>query len=89
MEEFKDFKAFMEAIDEYGKRSGIVKVIPPKEWCVNVRRCGETSRPTLTGITGIYYISGCRKDNLPDIGEALKHVRVRNPIVSECYCPVI
>ncbi|KAL1935446.1 hypothetical protein VTP01DRAFT_4586 [Rhizomucor pusillus] len=53
MEEFKDFKAFMEAIDEYGKRSGIVKVIPPKEW----------------------------KDNLPDIGEALKHVRVRNPII--------
>ncbi|KAF7731668.1 hypothetical protein EC973_008838 [Apophysomyces ossiformis] len=32
MEEFKDFKAFMEAIDDYGKQSGIVKVIPPQEW---------------------------------------------------------
>jgi hypothetical protein len=32
LEEFKDFKAFMEAIEKYGKRSGIVKIIPPKEW---------------------------------------------------------
>lgn len=36
MKEFKDFKAFMEAIDDFGKRSGIVKVIPPKEWYVSV-----------------------------------------------------
>ncbi|CEG72987.1 hypothetical protein RMATCC62417_08454 [Rhizopus microsporus] len=32
MEEFKDFKVFMEAIDEYGKKAGIVKIVPPKEW---------------------------------------------------------
>lgn len=32
MEEFKDFKSFIESIDKYGKESGIVKVIPPKEW---------------------------------------------------------
>ncbi|KAG0169293.1 hypothetical protein DFQ28_003740 [Apophysomyces sp. BC1034] len=36
MEEFKDFKAFMEAIDHYGKQSGIVKVIPPQEWKDNL-----------------------------------------------------
>ncbi|KAL0077977.1 putative jumonji family transcription factor [Phycomyces blakesleeanus] len=36
MEQFKDFKAFMEAIDSYGKLSGIVKVIPPKEWKDNL-----------------------------------------------------
>ncbi|CAO3613345.1 unnamed protein product [Mucor fragilis] len=31
-DEFKDFKAFVESIEEYGKESGIVKIIPPKEW---------------------------------------------------------
>ncbi|KAI7905640.1 JmjC domain, hydroxylase-domain-containing protein [Cokeromyces recurvatus] len=32
MDEFKDFRLFVESIDEYGKKAGIVKVIPPKEW---------------------------------------------------------
>ncbi|KAG0767316.1 hypothetical protein G6F57_003195 [Rhizopus arrhizus] len=32
MEEFKDFKLFVESIDEFGKKAGIVKIIPPKEW---------------------------------------------------------
>lgn len=32
MEQFKDFKKFMNAIDSYGKISGLVKVIPPSEW---------------------------------------------------------
>ncbi|KAI9304881.1 JmjC domain, hydroxylase-domain-containing protein [Cunninghamella echinulata] len=32
IEEFKDFYAFIESIDSYGKEAGIVKVIPPKEW---------------------------------------------------------
>ncbi|KAI7874835.1 JmjC-domain-containing protein [Lichtheimia hyalospora FSU 10163] len=32
MEEFSDFKEFMESIDSFGRRSGIVKVIPPREW---------------------------------------------------------
>lgn len=32
MEEFKDFKLFVESIDAFGKKAGIVKVIPPKEW---------------------------------------------------------
>ncbi|CAG8724093.1 16327_t:CDS:2, partial [Funneliformis caledonium] len=31
-EQFKDFKAFIMAVRPYGMRSGIVKVIPPKEW---------------------------------------------------------
>ncbi|CEP18906.1 hypothetical protein [Parasitella parasitica] len=31
-DEFKDFKAFVENIEEYGKEAGIVKIIPPKEW---------------------------------------------------------
>ncbi|WFD00047.1 hypothetical protein MYAM1_002793 [Malassezia yamatoensis] len=32
MEQFSDFYAFCQAIDKWGMQSGIVKVIPPKEW---------------------------------------------------------
>ena len=32
MEQFEDFYAFINAIDRYGMRSGIVKVVPPAEW---------------------------------------------------------
>lgn len=31
-ERFKDFYEYMRAVDKYGKKSGIVKVIPPQEW---------------------------------------------------------
>ncbi|WPH04251.1 Hypothetical protein R9X50_00714000 [Acrodontium crateriforme] len=32
MDQFRSFKKFMEKVDKYGMKSGIVKVIPPKEW---------------------------------------------------------
>lgn len=32
MEEFSDFEGYMNKIECWGMRSGIVKVIPPKEW---------------------------------------------------------
>ncbi|KAH9895782.1 hypothetical protein C8Q73DRAFT_689416 [Cubamyces lactineus] len=32
MEEFTDFEAFMNRVEPWGMRSGIVKIIPPKEW---------------------------------------------------------
>ncbi|KAH6885771.1 hypothetical protein B0T10DRAFT_491569 [Thelonectria olida] len=32
MDQFKDFKRFMEAVDSYGMKSGIIKIIPPSEW---------------------------------------------------------
>jgi hypothetical protein len=32
MAEFADFEAYMKRIECWGMRSGIVKVIPPKEW---------------------------------------------------------
>lgn len=32
MEQFRSFKKFVGKIDKYGMKSGIVKVIPPKEW---------------------------------------------------------
>ena len=34
MDQFRSFKKFIEKIDKYGMKSGIVKVIPPKEWYV-------------------------------------------------------
>ncbi len=32
MDQFRSFKSFISRIDKYGMKSGIVKVIPPKEW---------------------------------------------------------
>jgi hypothetical protein len=32
--EFQDFEAYMNRVECWGTRSGIVKVIPPKEWSV-------------------------------------------------------
>lgn len=44
MEQFRDFQKFIDKIDKYGMKSGIVKVIPPKEWYVEhcARTCGAT-----------------------------------------------
>jgi hypothetical protein len=35
MDQFKSFKKFIDKVDKYGMKSGIVKVIPPKEWYVD------------------------------------------------------
>lgn len=32
MDQFRDFKKFVNKIDKYGMKSGIVKVVPPPEW---------------------------------------------------------
>ncbi|CCH43095.1 hypothetical protein BN7_2642 [Wickerhamomyces ciferrii] len=32
MEQFKDFEKYMKAVNKFGMQSGIVKVVPPKEW---------------------------------------------------------
>lgn len=32
MDQFRDFQQYIEKIDKYGMQSGIVKVVPPKEW---------------------------------------------------------
>lgn len=34
MEQFQDFEAYMNRVEPWGMRSGIVKIIPPKEWLV-------------------------------------------------------
>jgi hypothetical protein len=35
MDQFRSFKKFIEKVDKYGMKSGIVKVIPPAEWLVS------------------------------------------------------
>jgi hypothetical protein len=32
MDQFRNFKRFIDKIDKHGMKSGIVKVIPPAEW---------------------------------------------------------
>ncbi|KAG7285383.1 hypothetical protein NEMBOFW57_010010 [Staphylotrichum longicolle] len=32
MNQFRDFKQFMEKVDKYGMKSGIIKIIAPQEW---------------------------------------------------------
>jgi len=34
MVEFADFERFMTSVEAWGMNSGIVKIIPPQEWCV-------------------------------------------------------
>ncbi|KAF8966802.1 hypothetical protein BDZ97DRAFT_1756391 [Flammula alnicola] len=36
MEEFQDFEGYMNRVECWGTRSGIVKVIPPKEWTASL-----------------------------------------------------
>ncbi|KAF2261656.1 hypothetical protein CC78DRAFT_546481 [Lojkania enalia] len=55
MDHFRNFQKFVNKIDKYGMKSGIVKIIPPKEW----------------------------RDALPDLTEAVKTIKVKNPITQE------
>lgn len=32
MEEFADFEAYLTRVEPWGMRSGIVKIVPPKQW---------------------------------------------------------
>ncbi|OAT07514.1 jumonji family transcription factor [Blastomyces gilchristii SLH14081] len=32
MDQFRDFSAFVQKVDSYGMKSGVIKIIPPKEW---------------------------------------------------------
>lgn len=56
MDQFRNFKRFIDKVDKYGMKSGIIKVIPPTEWYVNAtvtNHCFVTNRtvganPSLT-----------------------------------------
>lgn len=72
-EEFKDFMGYMEKIRPHGMASGIVKVIPPREW---LDRAGREPREDLlrevrirnpiqqhvSGSKGVYMISNVEKN---------------------------
>jgi hypothetical protein len=32
MDQFQDFQSFVNRVEKYGMQSGVIKVIPPKEW---------------------------------------------------------
>ncbi|EEH08269.1 DNA damage-responsive transcriptional repressor RPH1 [Histoplasma capsulatum G186AR] len=32
MDQFRDFASFVQKVDSYGMKSGVIKIIPPKEW---------------------------------------------------------
>ncbi|KAL5451896.1 hypothetical protein PMIN05_000277 [Paraphaeosphaeria minitans] len=55
MDQFRNFRRFIDKIDKYGMKSGIVKVIPPTEW----------------------------RESLPDLSEAVRTIKVKNPITQE------
>lgn len=40
MAQFHNFKRFIDKVDKYGMKSGIVKVIPPAEWYARLWRSG-------------------------------------------------
>ncbi|KAI3323976.1 hypothetical protein HD806DRAFT_496114 [Xylariaceae sp. AK1471] len=63
MHQFKDFKKFMQKVDSYGMKSGIVKIIPPKEWkeklpalddLVKQVRVREPIKQDIMGSNGTY-----------------------------------
>ncbi|KAK3314517.1 hypothetical protein B0H66DRAFT_314861 [Apodospora peruviana] len=63
MKQFKDFKRFMEKIDHYGMKSGIVKIVPPDEWreslpelseLVKQVRVREPIKQDIMGSNGTY-----------------------------------
>lgn len=47
IEEFKDFNSFINNIDNYGMRSGIVKIVPPKEWTNSLGSVAQPLKDTV------------------------------------------
>lgn len=43
-EQFKDFKSFVKSIEHYGLISGIVKIIPPREWSLCLEQQQQQSQ---------------------------------------------
>ncbi|KAH9814628.1 hypothetical protein DFH28DRAFT_970627 [Melampsora americana] len=46
MDQFEDFYSYINKIDRWGMRSGIVKIIPPKEWSSQLPNLGQESLRT-------------------------------------------
>jgi jmjN domain len=70
MEEFKDFEGYMNRVECWGSKSGIVKVIPPKEWYALV----------ISLIVVILIVPSSRTASLPPIKPQLSEVKIKSPI---------
>lgn len=68
-EEFKDFYSYCSRIDEWGMHSGIVKIIPPKEWL--------DALPRLDGRQGV---SSDKAGERFTESNRLSQVRIKNSI---------
>lgn len=78
MEEFADFEGYMERIAPWGHRSGIVKVIPPKEWTESLPRITADQleqvrikgaiQQNMQGRAGMYRANNIEKNKLKGIG---------------------
>ncbi|GAB7340717.1 hypothetical protein MBLNU457_7101t3 [Dothideomycetes sp. NU457] len=78
MAQFHDFKKYMERIDKYGMKSGIVKVIPPPEWREDLPKLNELIKTIkiknpimqeFVGTHGVYTQNNIEKQrsyNLPE-----------------------
>jgi hypothetical protein len=71
MEEFEDFEGYVNKIECWGSRSGIVKVIPPKEWLVS-RLCKCLTKQLIN--------RRGRTDALPPMKDQLSPVKIKSPI---------
>jgi len=67
--EFADFEDYMNKIERWGMRSGIVKVIPPKEWY-----------ESLLGYIIFTNNSSFRTESLPSIIPQLREIQINRPI---------
>ncbi|KAI6780855.1 DNA damage-responsive transcriptional repressor-like protein [Emericellopsis cladophorae] len=63
MHQFKDFDKFMAKVNSYGMKSGIIKIVPPKEWLdeqppldemVKTLRVREPIKQDIMGSNGTY-----------------------------------
>ncbi|OZJ03610.1 hypothetical protein BZG36_03686, partial [Bifiguratus adelaidae] len=60
MDQFKDFIGFVEAINEYGMASGIVKIIPPAEWRATLPDLSDKLGSVKVKKPIVQHILGCQ-----------------------------
>jgi hypothetical protein len=77
MDQFRDFQTFVRKIDKYGMKSGIVKIVPPQEW--------YASFPWFRYSDGSNCLTMYRRDSLSALDDAVKSIRVKNPIMQEFH----
>lgn len=76
MDQFKDFAKFIESVDKYGMETGIVKVVPPKEWVDSQPPLDETVKSIkiknpimqdVNGTGGLYKLHNIEKQRTYNI----------------------